>query len=245
MSRKSVLLGFGTVLLLAGTVTLVLLLLVRHEPDFYRRIALPAGQERKQRSSEFQTNFSQLVSEVMNQDSEPWEFRFTDAQINSYLEEDFLRSGSVDKLLPEGIRSPRVAIEPDLVRLAFRYGSGPWSTIISVDLRVWLAAKQPNAVVLEIQALHAGSLPISAQSLLEQISQAARNMSGAATEVTWYRHEGNPVAVIRFQADKPQPTVYLRRLELHHGEIRIGGRSSEAAAIRAMLSPLALKPVAN
>ena len=65
--------------------------------------------------------------------------RFTEQQINGYLNEGFVQSGLSDRILPEGISEPRVLLEPDKVRLAFRYGSGPWSTVVTLDFHVWLS----------------------------------------------------------------------------------------------------------
>jgi hypothetical protein len=241
MTRKSVLFGVGGVALLLGSVASALALLVLHEPGFYTRSALPPGPVRKQHSKAFVAEFSHLFNGIYNLYPE-WYGTFTDAQINSYLEEDFLASGNAEKVLPEGISAPRVVIEPDKIRLAFRYGSEPWSTIISIDLRVWLAPKEPNVVALELQGLHAGSLPISAQSLLEHISEVARRNN---IDPTWYRHNGNPVVLLRFQSDQPRPTVQLRKLELHQGMLRVVGRSLAEPSLRAMNPPPDVKPSAN
>jgi hypothetical protein len=78
-----------------------------------------------------------------------------------------------------------------------------------------------NVICLEILGRKAGAMPVSAQSLLELISEQARK----DIEVTWYRHEGNPVALLRFQNDRARPTFQLRRLELRQGMITIGGMS--------------------
>jgi hypothetical protein len=69
-------------------------------------------------------------------------------------------------------------------------------------------------------------------------------------EVTWYRHSnGNAVALLRFLANQPRPTVRLERLELNQGEIIIGGRSLNdlpSSPLRAMLGePLATPPAGN
>ena len=244
MSRKSILLGVGLLALLSGAVSSVLLLLVRHEPEFYERIGLPPGMERQKHSQEFQGKFMQLVNGIDN--NKTWQERFTEAQINSYFEEDFIRSGVSTTLLPEGISSPRVSFEPGKVRLAFRYGTHTWcSTIVSIDFKVWLAAHETNVVALELQGLHAGSLPVSAQSLLDRITEVVRRRDDI--EITWYRHDGNPVALLRFQANQPRPTVRLETLQLGQGELIIGGRSVEAAPLRAMLGvPVtAFKPSAG
>src|SRR5207245_9637361 len=111
--------------------------------------------------------------------------------------------------------------EPDKIRLAFRYHAGPWSTVITIDMRVWLANKrEPNVIALELQSLHAGSVPIAAQSLLEQISETARQNG---IEVIWYPYNGNPVALLKFQANQPHPTIQfldLQRSEEHTTQLQ-------------------------
>jgi hypothetical protein len=59
-------------------------------------------------------------------------------------------------------------------------------------------------------------------------------------EVTWYRWNGNPVALLRFQATQQRPTVRLERLTLQKGLLTIGGRSIEASPLRAMLGGLSI-----
>ena len=47
--------------------------------------------------------------------------------------------GDERTLFPDGLNAPRIAFENGRVRLGMRYGTGWWSSIISVDLHVWLA----------------------------------------------------------------------------------------------------------
>jgi hypothetical protein len=242
MSRKSFLLGLTLLVLLGGTAAGVVALLVLHEPEFYPKLALPPGQERQQHSQEFQAKCVNLYNGMIN--DRVWQEKFTEAQINSFFDEDFIRSGIEERFLPEGISNPRVSIGPEKIRLAFRYGTEAWcSTVVTIDFRVWLCPREANVVALELQGLRAGSLPITAQSLLERVSEVARRQD---IEVTWYRLNGNPVALLRFQATQPRPTVRLERLELSEGQLVIGGRSAEAAPLRAMLGvPDAPQPAAN
>jgi hypothetical protein len=139
---------------------------------------------------------------------------------------------------------PRVAIEPDKARLAFRYGSGTRSAVISIDIRLWLVKTEPGLIALELQSLRAGSLPISSQSLLDQLSEFGEKWN---IKVTWYRYpkNGNPVALLRLQADKEKPTVKLTQLELQQGKLIIAGRSTEASPLRAMLGPSTANGMAN
>lgn len=244
MSRKSFALAFGIVLLLIGTAGTVLAVLVRHEPDFYKNAALPAGEERKKQANIFANNYAQFFINVNNEEKK-WETEFSQEQINSFLEEDLARPGNLEKNFPEDIHDPRIAIDANKLLLAFRYGRAPWSTVVSIDLNVWLSAKEPNVVALQLEGFRAGSLPITAQSMLDRFVEVLRQKD---IEVNWYRHEGKPVALLRFQPGRKSPTVMLRNLKLEPGKIRIGvgtgAGGGEDVPTRAML-PQLIKPSAN
>ena len=128
-------------------------------------------------------------------------------------------------LLPDGVSWPRVRFEPDRIRLAFHYGRGLWATVVSIDLRVWQPVNEPNVVALELEGFHAGALPISAQSLLDQISEMLRQHN---VQVTWYRHNGHPTAATKFQSDQPRPTAQLQQVELKPGMLVITGHSGDS-----------------
>jgi hypothetical protein len=231
MNGKSVLWGIGIALFLTGGVGVVFLL-IRHEPEFYHETAsreVGGGKTRPQRSGECFTRLNQFHQDIAYQTS--WNAEFREDLINSFFDEQFVQLGFDKRILPEGISAPRVAIEHDLIRLAFRYHLGPFSTIISINMRVWLTPREPNVIALELRGLYAGSLPIAAQSLLESVSETARQNN---IDITWYRHQGNPVALLRFQADQDRPTYRLDHLVLEPGVIRVDGRSVEAP-LRAMV----------
>jgi hypothetical protein len=233
--RRRFLLAIAIFVLLTGAAAAGLGLLVHHEPEFYRLRAIPAGQERKQNSKDFQQKFSYVGTAAL--DGYGFKATFTEEQLNSYFQDDSFFTTGFDKMLPSDISEPRIALEPDRIRLGFRYGEPPWSTIISIDLGVWLAPKEPNVVVLELRGLRAGSLPISAQSLLEKISDIARRKN---IDVNWYRHNGNPVALVHFATDS-RSGVQLQQLELGAGKLTLVGRALEntprAAAGRPGLTP--------
>jgi hypothetical protein len=231
MTRKSVCLGTGILLLFAAGVGATLLLLLRHEPHFYRRAVVPPGPERQALSKSFCGAALSFLSRV--KDSPKWGGTFTEEQVNSYLEDDFVHSEVKTLTLPEHITDPRVAFEPLRIRLGFRYHLGRFSTVVSIDLRVWLAKEDPNVVALEIQGVRAGALPVSAQSILERLTEAAESNN---VKLSWYRHKGNPVAVLRFQSDQPRTTVLLENLDLQPGKVTIVGQSLEPGA-QVMPSP--------
>jgi hypothetical protein len=227
MSRRSFLVAIGIVVFLAITVSTTLVLLLRYEPGHYRRAALPTGERRQRLSVDCLREFSELVSALSN-DKDDWYTRFTDEQINSWFEEAFMRCGLGEKILPEGISEPRVVFEQDRMHLAFRYHSGLINPVISIAIRIWLPRGEPNVVALQLEGFRAGAMPFAAQWLLEQISETARQNG---IEVTWYRHEGHPVALLRFQYDQARPTLQLKAIQFEPGRITIHGKPASRAAL--------------
>jgi hypothetical protein len=221
MRRRSFWLAIGTLILMVACTGSALAVLVRHTPAFYERCGLPPGPEREKLSGEFFAEFTnRLLGGVL--DKRQWDARFTEQQINSYFEEDFIKKHNAENPLPPGISEPRVALEKDRIRLGFRYGTGLRSSIVNVDVRPWLVAREPNVVALEIESLHAGALPISSQWLLEVITEMARRPH---IEVTWYRYRSHPVLLLRFQAQRTTPTFQLCQLSIQEGLFVIVGRS--------------------
>jgi hypothetical protein len=227
MRRKMLLLSVGLMVCSVLGLLAALVLLTRHEPSFYRNAAIPVGPQRTEWSREFDATAKNFIAWIINggdAQTGNWNGKFGEHGINSYLAEQFVTTGLAQRILPEGVREPRIVLEQDRIRLGFRYGEPPWSTVIAIDFRVWLAQHEQNVVVLELQALHAGALPISAQSLLQQISESLRSSN---IQVTWFRHNGNPTAAVKFNTDQPRPTCQVRQVELKPGTLAIFGHSSE------------------
>ncbi len=227
MRNRPLLLAVGTVFLLAVIVTVGLLLALRHEPAFYRRQAVPPGVERKARCGEFKTEFTQFLDGLLNQPRQGWYAKFSDFQVNSYLEEDCEHENLLK--LPADVEGPRVAFEPDRLRVGFRHGSGWLASVVSLDLRIWLAPREPNVVAIEVVRARRGAVPISTHPFLERISEMARQRG---VDLTWFRYSGAPVALARLVSEQPRTAVQLQRLELGPTTILISGTGPEAAAAR-------------
>ncbi len=229
MSRKSFLMAVGIALALVGGTAAVLVLLIRHEPATYRRASIPAGSVRKEQSEEFYKEFSQLLTALAPGAEREWDIHLTDEQVNSYFAEDFKLSHLDDRLLPDGISEPRILFEPGKVCLAFRYGKGLWSSIISIDFNVWLTS-EPNVIALKLVGLQAGSLPIGAQRLLDSLSEMVENNN---IQIDWYRHEGQPVALLRFQSSQNETTVQLQDVKVDRGSLIIRGKPVDSSPTHA------------
>jgi hypothetical protein len=225
MSRRSFLVAVGILACLIIGGTGIVIVIVRHEPDWYVRAAVPPGPERAQLSRDFLEAASDLKGQIDNE--REWGGKFTARQVNSYFEEGLIEQKLDAELLRGQFSAPRVAFEQNRLRLGFRYGKGIWSTVISATLHVWVPKDDSSALVLELDSIHAGSLPVAAQSVLEEVSRVLREKD---VEINWYRHNGHPCAVLRFQTEPQRSPVQLTAIQSNtdkEGMLVIQGRNNE------------------
>ncbi len=220
--RKLYWLSATTVLLLTGALT-ALGAAAKHEPSFYRLGQIPASEGRKDLSSQFVRSFGQMLA---NRKQETWDCVVTQAEINSFFEEIFDQMGEMEGLRKLGISAPNVTLEENRVRLAFRYGSGVFSTVISYELEIWLVPKEPNVVAVKFLSARAGALPISNRSILQKLSEFAQKQN---YRVSLYRHEGHSVAVIDLRSDPQHPASILTMLKVEGQKLFLRGKTLENA----------------
>ncbi len=225
MSRRSVLVAFGVFVLLVATLVGGLWLLVRYEPRFYSNLLTMDDDDRYKASQEFLTEITPILAALMGGEERGWHGRFTDRQVNGYFAEGFIRQGFDKSLRDRGFSEPRIVFEEDRIRLAVRYKKGFVNTVITMCLRVWVPASEPNALAIQLECLKSGLVPFSAQWLLEQAVEPVRQHGN---EVTWYRHQGLPVALVRFQADRPRPSLQLKSIQIEQGVLTVNGQSVAA-----------------
>ena len=220
MRRKSLLLTLACLFVLLAALSATAFILLKHQPTFYRNSVIAEGKARIAQSAEFESRFWSLTNSI--QDPDWWEV-FTTEQVNSYLQEDFIRLHGGDNNLPEGFHDLRVQLEENKIRLGCRYGTGFWSSTLSIDVKMWLVAHEVNTVALEIVSLRFGAFPVSRQIILDRITEAAHRWN---IGVAWYHRNGNPVAILKLQANVDRPTFQLQRFELQPGKMIIVGRST-------------------
>lgn len=233
MRRKTLLYTLGLLLLLLGIAFAIFYAMLKHEPGFYKAATLPESEERTVMSREFESRYTNLMNSIYNRYPDWWEV-FTTEHINAFLQEGFLHSYGGNANLPDGFQDLRVQVEDGKLRLGIRYGSGMFSTILSVEVRMWLVANEVNLIGIEILSLRAGALPVSKQMILSYITETARKSN---IDCTWYRHGGNPVAILKLQGDQLRPTIQLQRFDLQEGKIVIVGRSIEQNGSATTLKP--------
>lgn len=218
MRRWSYLASIALLIVILGGGGIGLYSVLHAEPDVYARAEVPPGEQRVLESHKFEQKAFDLINEIQFGD---YEAEFTAAQINSWLAEDFIET-NLAKQLPNEISDPRISFEPGRIFIAFRYGGDTVNTVVSIQAKVWMVKREINVVALEIEKLRAGVLPLTPKVLQDHITEWCR---GQNVDVQWYRNEGNPVAILRFQYDRREPSVQLQELELREGSIHLRGRS--------------------
>lgn len=231
MRKKKLLWLFGITSLIFASIVLVLAVLVKHEPGYYRTGHVPASADRKASADKLLKDFAQML---LNKSAKQatWMFEASEAQFNSFFAEAFTRQGEAENLSKLGISSPCVTFEGEQMRLAFRYGKGFFSTVVSYDVKFWLVPKEPNVVAVQILSARAGALPISPQTLLNPLSEFARRQS---YDVTPYRYETTPVVVVRLQ--DPNAASVLKMLKIDNNTLKLRGVTLDHAVAAPVLLP--------
>ncbi|MBP3960351.1 hypothetical protein J8F10_34415 [Gemmata sp. G18] len=234
--RRPMFLALALLAAFAGLATGAIVFAAKRDPAFYAATASrPADWDSHERSAKLLTRVLDLQNDIRAKAE--WGDTFTAEELNCFFIENMGAKDGLCDLLPKGFHSPRIAIEGDHLKLGLRYGEGFWSSIVWMDLKVWLVADQVNVAAVEVCALKAGQLPFGSQSILDKIGDVARESS---IDVTWYRNKSNPVGLFRFFAKLPRPTSQVLTLEVKDGKLTIAGRSflDPAPALPAGVTPL-------
>jgi len=233
MWRRSRLLAILVLLGGLATVVGVIVYLVKQEPDFYvATLNAPQWDDNLAKSARLATRVQDLKNEIRS--APEWGAEFTAAELNGFFAANLGPRGGLSSLLPEKTSAPRIAIEENRLKLGFRYGRGFWSTVVWVELRIWLVAEESNLVGVEVCDLRAGRIPLAAQSILDSITESAHESN---IDVTWYRQGPNPVGLFRFFADQPRVTAQILTLVVADGKVVVAGRTPQEQAPPAPPAP--------
>jgi hypothetical protein len=216
----------GILLFIVGGGVAALGTVLKHEPGSYRPGRIADVEARRELGNICLSKFFQMMQDLKTR-QEIWGCEVNESQLNCFFEENFTKEGDGENLAKHGVSGLSVNFEEDdRCRFAFRYGAGWFSTVLSYDLKIWLVPKERNVIAVQILRARAGGLPISSQSLLNQLSEYARQQN---YKVTLYRHESCPVAIIELQPYQPHPEGILTNLGIKHGKLTIQGRTLEHA----------------
>jgi hypothetical protein len=162
-----------------------------------------------------------------------WQALITAAEINGWLAYDAPRNHP--HLLPPEIQDPRVQIDDDLLKIAFRWNGATWSAIVSFEVEVYLQA--PNVLAVRIHQARAGKLPLPLGGLIASFVKSGQ-AAGLAIDL---QQIGNDPLLLVTLPTAPDNQLLLESLELRAGEVYLAGRpqveSEQAAKVATRPSP--------
>ncbi|MEK6238959.1 MAG: hypothetical protein N2C14_29950 [Planctomycetales bacterium] len=205
-------------------------------PDFYEQALSVPSETLEQGSDEMVAKTTALISLAKRKGR--WEAVFTEQEINGWLGVDLPRKHH--DFLPPDFEEPRLVIRPDGARLACRWTYRGLTTVVSVDLEVYLA--QPDELAVRIHAARAGAVPLPLTQILEHLGEKAKQ---AEARVRWARDEGDPVALIGIPPVEDGKLLRrIERIELREGELYLSGVTEtdrgdkKSSALHASQSPV-------
>ncbi len=199
----------------------------REVPDFYRQASERMPSDLDEASRQLEDEVHALTEQVGRLGS--WEATFDEGQINAWLIHQLPKIFT--RVLPKGVKEPRVVLQDGKVLAAARYQDSRFDTVVSFELDVQLTA-EPNVLAIEIRELKAGALPLPVSRFRDSISRwAARD----ALEVRWETNSSNdPIALVTVPSDHDsylKTPVIVESVTLTQGALRLAGHTGPEARI--------------
>ncbi len=148
-----------------------------------------------------------------------WRVEFTEEQINAWLANELL--ARLPYALPPNVFDPRVAIEPDLAKVAAKYSCGNLAAVLSLEVDPFVASEK-NDLAIRICAAKIGSVPGLADRARQSIHYASLR---SRIHIQWMQDEGEWVGKFKFDGKvfDLDPNVQLREIELSDGRVCLSG----------------------
>jgi hypothetical protein len=204
--------------ILAGASLLAVYRASQQVPDFYREAITSDTTRQAAASKEMLRTASALVSNA--QKSGEWEAEFTEEQINGWLAVDLVQNHG--QALPPEVRDPRVSLQPDGIKIGWRWTGEDLSAVFSLDVQLGLT--ESNVLALTIRGARAGTVPLPLSQVLDTVSEAAGQMN---IPLQWKKSAGHPVALITVPPpdSDDKKAIVVDHLELRQGALYLSGRT--------------------
>jgi hypothetical protein len=150
-----------------------------------------------------------------------WKALFTEEQINGWLATQLANYHSDS--LPANVRDPRVAIEPDVLKIGFCTTFSGVKTVVSVDASVFLT--NDSEVAIRLIAVQAGALSLPVMQAADDLADACQRLR---LPVRWTQEAGEPIAVIDLNcvAKSDKCELNIDSIELGDNELYIAGHTT-------------------
>jgi len=202
-----------------GLVSLLLVLgiLLRRAPEFYRQEVARSAEEQRAASDQCLANMSATASQA--QRAGRWRAEFTEAELNGWLAYDL--PNNHPELAEGPVAAPRIDLADGVGQIAFEY-RGLIKTYVLVEFDA--EARDESTLAIRFRKLRGGALPMPMGALVEPLSSFASQLGQS---VQWTEEEGLPVALVTFvPIDEGDPRVELRNVAILADRIVLEGETA-------------------
>ena len=208
-----------TVVLVAAA-TWLIYASAQKEPEFYQAALSLSEQAQAEQGDEFEKQVIEVQNNARIQ--RQWQAVFTEAQINGWLASGF--PVKFPNSLPRNVSDPRVGIETDVLRIAFRFNSTRIKGIVQAELDAF-CTEIPGQIAVRIKQVRSGLVPIPVNSIADRLSVALRRL-GARVE--WTEIDRDPVVLIALPPDKVRianKRITIEAIQLLERKLVLMGKS--------------------
>ncbi|HWC89002.1 MAG TPA: hypothetical protein VG433_05095 [Pirellulales bacterium] len=201
-----------------------------HVPHFYDQALDQPPEKQQQGNDALIKNANALASSARRQGG--WSAVFTADEINGWLGVDLAQS--FPDVLPAEISEPRIRLSPGGATIACRYRENGVSTIISLNVELYMA--EPNVLALRIHNIRAGAIPIPLSQVLDGVTEAARSMN---LRLRWVQAKGDPVALVSLPSTIGRDKIAFRleKIDLRQDAIYLAGQTEKLTEPRQPAQP--------
>jgi hypothetical protein len=218
----------------------VVTLLLKYEPGFYRQLERPAAavsgnalpgndtEEVEALARRAVTKASAWHAAISRPGS--WETAMTAGELNAWLAVDLPRN----RWLPQGVTRPRLAFRPRHVVLGTRLGYGPLTTVAWLDCEVVL--RDVNHLMIVLDQAWLGAIPLPRTPILRELARRISRL-GMVTDLRML--DGRMVLMVYIPSthDAGATSYWLESLSIGDGDLLMAGETRSSHELRARPAP--------
>ena len=197
----------------------LMMVFLLQKPDFYReRVSEKSGFTDEQ-SRRFLTKVAGLRSAVERTGT--WEAVILDDEANAWLAIDLENNHRL--LLPKGLSRPRVKFEKRHIALGCTVGAGPFSSVVSMNVRVELI--QVDQMRIQVESARIGAFPMPRGAASKWIEESLTKV-GMVCEAR--NMDGTIVLFVRLPSGRTGKdlVIHVESLHIDTGEILFEGNTT-------------------
>ena len=215
----------------------VVAVMVKHEPGFYRQLEIPAAtisgnavpagdaedvealaRRAMTKASAWHASISRLGG---------WEMAVTASELNAWLAVDLPRNHP--RWLPQGVTRPRLVFRPRHVVLGTRVGSGPLTAVAWLECEVLL--RDVNHLMIVLEQAWLGAIPVPRAPILRELARRISRL-GMVTDLRMM--DGRTVLMVYIPSthDAGATSYWLESLSIGDGELLMAGETRSSPEIR-------------